>query len=141
MADDRRQALQVLNQAYAWKHNSLAAYITQAAPFVDSGAESLLTEIQNIAEEDNSFAERLGRTIESFGESPHAPPHDASVSELNYLSIKYLAGHLCAQLEKQLAYLKQSQDLCHCKLAAVQAIRDLIQVTETQLGKLRKAEQ
>lgn len=140
MVDERRQTLDILGQVYNWKFHSLADYIAQADPYVDPGAERLLLEVQVIAVEDKSFAARLGRTIEAFGESPHAPAYESYVAELNYLSIKYLAGRLAAELEKQLVYLRQSLDLCHCKLAAVQVIRDLIQVTESQLTRLKAAQ-
>lgn len=82
-----RQVVEMLNCAFAYKYNSLAAYIVEARPHIEDGQEALLAELKKIAEEDQREMQLIAQAIEDLDGVPTIVPHDPSVSELNYLSL------------------------------------------------------
>jgi|GEM_PF-6187748 len=105
--EERERILAFLEQAFSWKHNSLAAYIVGAEPYVEPGEEETLKAVQSIAAEDQKTAVQIGQAIESLGGVPRIAPYEPSVAELNYLSISYLAEVLLEKLKKELLYYSE----------------------------------
>jgi len=101
-AKEREMAVDMLNQAFTDRYQSVAQYILESQPYVGPGDAALLENIKAIAEFDRREAERLADLIESHEGIPQclAPyPHD--IAEMNYLALPFLAGVLAGKLEQQ----------------------------------------
>lgn len=129
MTTDRLKSTEVLNQIFAWKHNSLAAYITQAEPYIPAGKEPLFAAVREIAAQDREIADSLGRAIEELGQAARIPAYSQSVADLNYLSIDYLASRLLETLKEQASYVQRN-------IEASPALAGILTALHAQLSKL-----
>ncbi|MCL5270895.1 MAG: hypothetical protein M1457_10195 [bacterium] len=98
---DRAQILAALNEAFNLKYHSAARYMLDAEPYVKNGDEVMLREIEAIAGEDAAAADRLASLIERLEGVPQVGVFELGVADLNYLSLRHLAGVLIGILEKQ----------------------------------------
>ncbi|HQH26910.1 MAG TPA: hypothetical protein PLP17_05890 [Oligoflexia bacterium] len=103
--DDALIAL--LQQIFNWKHNSLAAYITGAEPYVRAGQKDLLKLIMSIGDEDRKDRDRAAELMHQRESTPRIEPYPHYVADLNYLSLDYLAAVLTKELSAQQEQLTQ----------------------------------
>ena len=95
-----------LSQIFVWKHNSLAAYITQADPYIAADQNHLLSAVKSIADQDLLLARELDQVLADHGVPAGSPTHDHSLADLNYLSIDYLATVLLKKLQAEADFCK-----------------------------------
>ena len=98
---NREEIVAALNQAFALKYSSLAAYIAAAQPYVREQHAAVLSAIEDIAAEDANLRDRTAAVIEALEGIPRAQPYPEYVSELNYLDIIYLQTVLDKHLIEQ----------------------------------------
>jgi len=132
----REQAIEMLNEAFSRRYNSIAQYLLDARPHVRQGEEPLLHCIKEIAAADRAAADHLAETIEALDGIPQVVPYPHDVAELNYLSLAYLREALMRTLRDEIAAYTP-------RLAAIQAyplacdtMCALVQTLQRQLTKL-----
>ena len=64
--NDRQKNIQALNAAYTFGHDSLAAYLLDARPYVRPGQEGALEAVRAIARADREEAATLSAQIEKL---------------------------------------------------------------------------
>ena len=136
MSAELAEVVATLNRAYLFRHNSLAAYILKAEPFIAAGQEPLLVQIQEAARVDELVGANLAAAIEALGAAPHLAPPEPVFGEFNYLSIKYLSAILHERLGKEAEALRADLPRVHSCPSAWIAIQDALKATEEQLGRL-----
>jgi hypothetical protein len=134
MITNHRNEIELLNDAFTWKYNSLAAYILAAEPYVPDSEESLRQAIAAIAEEDLRLRDEIAQVLEDLEAVVRIKPYDHMVSDLNYLSLEYLRGVLKEELGRQLAAYEQSES--ESTGQAKEMFAELIQRTRAQAAKL-----
>ena len=130
---------QILNRLFSWKHNSLAAYIAEARPFVKPEQTALMEAVRQCAEEDRMQTEFLSRTIEEMGEVPRIAAHDPMVSELNYLAIDFLGKVLVSDLRRQAGEIEAALGEGGEDADARSAVREILAAIQTQIRRLENA--
>ena len=88
----------ILNDVYNLTLNSLATYIVAAEPYVATGQEIILENIQDIAKDNAVLAKEIAGCMRSLDAIPHSSSFNTRMSELNYLSINYLKTVLINEL-------------------------------------------
>ena len=130
------ECLEVLNEAYAFKANSLASYVLSAEPYIGEGEEGLLKVISEISQRDLEMQKFLLEEIEGLEGVPRITPPDPFVSELNYLSISYLKTVIQGDLVKQAHFFEESLE----RFSAVESVKHvfetLVRVAKQQLAAL-----
>ena len=91
------------------------------------------------AAEDRKLVDRVAEAIECLGGIPQVVPYEASVSELNYLEIDYLAGVLVEELNRQLRFCLDGVLLCATQPTAQGIFSYAVQLTRGQLAALSQA--
>ncbi len=109
---NKQELILFLNQAFSRKYNSLADYILSAQPYIKDGQETLLREIQNIAQEDAQARDELAQALEDLNAVPRITAHPHSVSDLAYLSLDYLGTVLAKDLEQQFKEYDSARQAC-----------------------------
>ncbi|MBN1866850.1 hypothetical protein JW916_06125 [Candidatus Sumerlaeota bacterium] len=107
-SSQRERIVEILNRAFARRYHSLARYMVDAAGFVSEEERPLLRRIEEIAAWDAEQAETLSETIESLEGIPQVDLLDPEAAELNYLSVRHLAGVLRRTLEGESQACRES---------------------------------
>ena len=130
----KETAIELLNDAYNAKANSLATYILTAEPYIAPGQEPFFDFVASIAKSDADIAAKLAQAIASLGGTAiHGTP-DPFFAELNYLSIDYLASLLRTRMLSQLQTFETAASDVSGFLEAEEALSLLCSTTKKLLG-------
>lgn len=132
----REQTIDVLNEAFSRRYNSVAQYLLDARPHVTQGEESLLHCIEEIAAADRAQADHLAEIIEALDGIPQVVPYPHEVAELNYLSLAYLREALMGSIRDEIAAYTPRLAAVQSYPPACDALSTLVQTLQQQLTKL-----
>lgn len=136
-AVEREQAVDILNQAFTDRYQSVAQYILDAQPYVGPEDAALLENIRAIAEFDRREAERLADLIESLEGIPQClVPYGHDIAEMNYLALPFLAGILAGKLEQQANQYQANLPRLHNMSIAADALSALIMALRAHAASL-----
>lgn len=130
------QLIDILNRAWNFRHNSLAAYILSAEPYVAGNQAQLLERVKAAAVEDSRLEGVLLEALSELQASPHGVPYEAYVSELNYLGIDYLSRVLREKLQSELNRLQAERQQIAGNKTGEEVLDTVLAATQVQIDNL-----
>jgi hypothetical protein len=128
--------IDILNRAWNFRHNSLAAYILSAEPYVAGNHARLLERVQGVAIEDARLEGALLEALSELEASPRGVPYEPFVSELNYLGIDYLTRVLREKLQAELTRLQAERQLAAGNKTGEEVLDTVLAATQVQIDNL-----